>query len=791
MKKVLSIVLTLALAFSLLCTVPASADGAEHSFPYIFVNFEDGQSLFKSTNEVSTEIVSGGMGGFGYAQKLVNTSTVGGSATPILKDSSGGYLTYTASAGEEFKMTMWVKLHQKLASGAKMRLFLDVQPDPNIAIDINIDPTNLGWQKVEFKHTFTAQTVIANFQLRPGSGSSMNFVEGENASTANPTDRIYYIDDVEISVTKPTEGASALGGMLYENDFSEADSINNIALYTDDPNATPNFSKTRISGASDGPAAPYTTSNYLRLTDNDASRRFYIDFPLEKSVELGKYYRFRMDIRVNSVTAPASWNSGETSRIRGIFGNDNTQHTLYIPLDRTWSTYEIIYHPVAADEVASKIKLWLWINVQGNGSNMASWDIANMEFCELSPVEMGDFELSGGSMKMLTNKSSQNITSLKWETEANTTVEYRKTNSLAVSGGKYGGAFYWTGGANNAKIYDSDVTLEAGKNYTLSGSMAAVGADSIYPVTVGIDWGTSISNTDDAELVLGKVMPNATSKSEFSFTFSAPTTGELSTGVTAPKAKLYFTMLTADAGKPAYASSINVDRVSTQGNLGVYIDGISLEASADVDYPMVSNISAFGEAIADTTVNLEYDFVIGTGDSDISAIKLMADGANPACLAVYRAGDTVTIPETAQGKTIYIEIVPISSAKTMGTRVTVFVLPEFEYTFALGEFTTEGDITANVAITSNNTQSSDVKALLVVILYDSDNGIVKYDSKPISCTAGGTMSDALTVTGAVSDTNLPAVTKAKAFLWAVDDISTATIFNINMVPVAPAQTRTK
>lgn len=779
------------MALSLLLTIPVSAEGEARSFPYIFVNFEDSQSFFKSTNEVATEIVSGGMGGFGYCQKLTNTNTVAGSATALLKDGSGNYLTYTASAGEEFTMTMWVKLHQKLATGAKMRLFLDVQPDPNVAIDVNIDPANLGWQKVEFKYTFAAETVIANFQLRPGSGSSMNFVEGENSSTQNPTDRIYYIDDVEISSVKKSEGARSLGKYLYKNDFSQADSIDDIVLYTDDANATPNFSKTRITGASDGPAAPFTTSNYLRLSDNDASRRFYIDFPLSETVEVGKYYRFRMDIRVNDITAPASWNSGETSRVRGIFGNANTQHTLYIPLDSTWSTYEVIYHPVAADEVASNFKLWLWINVQGNGSNMASWDVANMEFYELSPVEMGDMELSGGSMKMLTNKSSQNITSLKWETEANTSVAYRQTNALAVADGKYGGAFYWTGGANNAKIYDEDVTLEAGKNYKIRGSIAAVGGDSVYPVTIGVDWGTTIANQDDAELILGKVLPNATSKTNFEFTFTAPTVSELATSVTAPKAKLYFTMLSADAGKPAYSGLINTDRVGTNGNLGIYIDAVSLGVSADENHPTVSNLIAFAENITGYEVNLSYDYAIGTGDTDISAIKIMADGANPACLAVYRAGDTVTIPQNAHGKTLYIEIVPISSGKTIGDRVETYILQEYEYDFTLGDFTAEGDITANISVVSNNADGADVKALLVVILYDAENGIVKCDSKPVECSAGSTANVNLTVTGTVTDTNLPAVTKAKAFLWAVDDVSTATIFNTKMLPITPVQTKNK
>jgi len=791
MKKILSIILMIAIALSVLCVAPVSASDEVYEFPYIFVNFENAQSFFKSTAQVGAEIVEGGMGGFGYAQKITNTSTVAGSAAPLLKNSSGEYLSYTASEGEVFKMTMWVKLHQKLATGSKLRLFLDVQPDPNIAIDVNIDPTNTGWQKVEFKHTFTAETVIANFQLRPGSGSSMNFVEGENSSTQNPTDRIYYIDDVEISSFKPSYGARDLGGMLYENDFSQSDSLNDIVLYTDDLNATPAFSKERITGATDGPAAPYSTSTYLRVNDNDASRRFYIDFPLDKAVELGKYYRFRMDIRVNSITAPATWNSGETSRIRGIFGNDNTQHTLYIPLDRTWSTYEVIYHPVAADELASKLKLWLWINVQGNGSNMASWDIANVEFCELSPIEMGDFELSGGTMKMLSNKSSQNITSLKWETEQNTSVAYRNTNPLAVKNGKYGGVFYWNGGANNAKIYDGEVKLEAGKNYKLSGSIAAIAEDSVYPVTVGVDWGESVTASDDIELILGKIMPSATTKTDFEFAFSAPDTSQLASGVAELKAKLYFTMLSVDANKPDYSDLINTNRVATEGNLGIYIDALELECSADDNYPLVKNAVAFGEAIEGSEVNLEYDFLVASGATDASVIKLMVNGSTPACAAIFKAGERIIVPQGLQGKDLYIDILPMSSEKGIGDTVTVNVLPEYEYDFSLGDFSPEGDITANISIVSNNTNSSEIKALLAVVLYDSDNGIIKYSTKPVTCTAGGTADESLTVTGVVEDVKLPPVVKAKAYLWAVDDIESANVFNTNMLPLVPAQTKIK
>ena len=788
MKRVLSLILIL----TMICVAPVSAAEAERSFPYIFVNFEDGQTFFKSTNEVRTEVVSGGMGGFGYAQKLTNTNTIAGSATALLKNSSGENLSYTAQVGENFKMTMWLKLHQKLATGAKMRLFLDVQPDPNIAIDVNIDPANLGWQKVEFKYTFTAETVITNFQLRPGSGSSMNFVEGENSSTQNPTDRIYYIDDVEISSMKPSHGASALGGMLYENDFSAADSIDDIRLYTDDANASPNFSKIRITNASDGPAAPFNTSNYLRVSDNDASRRLYVDLPLDKPVEIGKYYRFRMNIRVNDVTAPATWNNGETSRIRGIFGNESTQHTLYIPLDRTWNTYEVIYHPVSADEIATKLKLWLWINVQGNGSNMASWDIANIEFCELSPVEIGNFELSGGTMKMLSNKSSQDITTMKWETEANTSVSYRQTNSLAVADGKYGGAFYWTGGANNARIYDGTVVLEAGKTYKMRGSIAAVGADSIYPVTIGVNWEKSIVNQDDAEILLGKVVSNAVSKTIFEYTFTAPDDSELKEGVTKAEATLFFTMLSADAVKPNYQASINTGRLETEGNLGIYIDNITIEGSADDDHPSITFASAFGEAKAGSEVKLSYDFLINSDDADISAIKLMADGATPACLAVYRAEDKIVIPENAQGKNLYIEILPISSAKTAGEPVVVDVLPETEYVFTLGEFSSEGDITANISVVNNNSEGPNVNALLIVVLYDRDNGIIKYDTKHVSCVSGGTADDSLTVTGVVEDSNLPPVVKAKAFLWSVDENARdVDIFNTQMQSLASVQVKTR
>lgn len=122
-------------------------------------------------------------------------------------------LNGTVGSGERITLSMKVKLGQRLDKGNFVLLAL-APSDLNNGADMwlgrdyntTFDPTSLEWQTINISFTSPAQYVVSKVILRFGGYAATNENYKENGSETDKGDRVYYIDDINFTVSgKPAE----------------------------------------------------------------------------------------------------------------------------------------------------------------------------------------------------------------------------------------------------------------------------------------------------------------------------------------------------------------------------------------------------------------------------------------------------------------------------------------------------------------------------------------------------------------------------------------------------------
>ena len=149
-----------------------------------------------------------------------------------------------------------------------------------------------------------------------------------------------------------------------------------------------------------------------------------------------------------------------------------------------------------------------------------------------------------------------------------------------------------------------------------------------------------------------------------------------------------------------------------------------------------------------------------------------------------------------QDATLTFEVVPVDSEDVLGVKKV------YTYAAVVGQdaklnisFAADGSAKAEVMIDNQRFDGSDINAVLIVVMLNDKNGIIRYDEKKIECVNGAKVDETnggtLTVETDNADPALSKVTKAAAFLWYCKDNTAFSFTNTTLEELVQDKTVAK
>ena len=114
--------------------------------------------------------------------------------------------------------------------------------------------------------------------------------------------------------------------------------------------------------------------------------------------------------------------------------------------------------------------------------------------------------------------------------------------------------------------------------------------------------------------------------------------------------------------------------MSNPVGLEYLIDDVTVEAVNA--FPTVSNLKVNGVAAPGKEISVSYDYTSAINEADdysVARVYSVDAAGNRASLGTFRTSESFVIPETAIGKTIDVEVLPIDATKTCGYTVSTRV----------------------------------------------------------------------------------------------------------------------
>ena len=233
------------------------------------------------------------------------------------------------------------------------------------------------------------------------------------------------------------------------------------------------------------------------------------------------------------------------------------------------------------------------------------------------------------------------------------------------------------------------------------------------------------------------------------------------------------------------------------GERTIYIDDIEIKITPNDDgpgavAPLSSDLQMTGEFVAGNKVTFTHSFTSGEETAtDASIVKLMTavDGLTRT-VAYAKIGEEMTVPTLPEG-TLSFSIVPVDSAGNVGIAKTYSYasVVGFVASLELSDFAPDGSVTAKVNMENMKKDALPVNAVLVVLMYDADGALVKYDAKGIVCAyntviSGDAEEGSLTVASDTEDVTLSKVATAESYLWDCGTSELPTFKNTTMKELA-------
>lgn len=224
------------------------------------------------------------------------------------------------------------------------------------------------------------------------------------------------------------------------------------------------------------------------------------------------------------------------------------------------------------------------------------------------------------------------------------------------------------------------------------------------------------------------------------------------------------------------------------GNRTIYIDDINIKITPNNDAPdavapATSALEMSGMFASGSKVTFAQNFTAQNSEAtDESIVKLMNTvGGLTRTVAYAKIGEEMTVPALPEEGTLSFCVVPVDSDNLVGEAVyyTYVEVVGFVASMELSDFAADGSVTAKVNMENMKRNQEGVNAVLVVLMYDAQGAMVKYDVKGIVCPYNTSISGD-TAEGMLTVSNAANAATAEAYLWDCGTSALPTFKNTTM-----------
>ncbi len=621
MKKILSLILTMITALSVLFAIPVSAEVGV--WPYFFADFESG--LLEGTEQTQ-----GGAEGSLYAAKVTSERLFLMSGGEVPENSR---IKFSADV--------------KLAEPADKDYFEIVMPylaakNKNFVLDgnlsfggktpkIHFDKKITQWQNLNCEFLYEDADVLVE-------GVYLDFAGIDGLC----------IDNVKLYIEKEPAGGTPSNRIMYQSSFEEG--LDGFYLGTEDETKILETAETK--NAPDG-------NRVLQITDNDESGHIFLYMPLTEVLKRNHTYLIEYDARI-AEGRDAADPSGEpyTSKTpcthRWFCGSGYVDlYALFVSND--WRTVRYYISP-DVNIFPGDFKLQWWIQRQVAGSDVGVYQIDDFKIYDYGTTgfENGNMEVGYADGQRLgfngLTKEDYPADGTGWMTEANARIAYNSASAAMSNDKTRSATMYFDSLTENNKVYQ-EANLIAGRTYRITGHSRAADRGSATRINVT----ASFEGADT--VIASEVNPNDLSWVMYDGTFTVPGTA----GKTV-KTVIGVSAQQADANDPRQ----NTSRFDEKGAISIYTDNWELTLLPTDNVPAI-------KATAHTSEDMTVSFDI-SGNYNSTVVKLVAQKDGKKTYIGSCNGTSIKIPDAfVNGYDIGAQITPVSANGYVGEEIYVDV----------------------------------------------------------------------------------------------------------------------
>lgn len=699
MKRYVSVVLTILVIMTALFAVPAQMAPYE-GYPFVFEDFEDGNCNGFTGAGASMSYLEGGVGGSKGAMSVKVTAQQYGDISyacanpPVI----GGKLRFSA----------WIKLNSEMSKDMMSFIFygnvnvyktdetVDGPESKKVSGWKQVVVNNAGlkvgeWVKVSYDATWdgilscfptvgyngatsatetkkTSDIVeMTRFSIRVGSMGGLVDLVDEEANSL-----LYDIDDVTYEIAPADEEASDVGKNIVKNgEFDE------------------NYDNWSIPGTKeivkDG-TAPDGSEGYLKISVSaDAATNMNLEQHMTwraNHIYKVSYWTKIFDTTEN-VTTGGSWLlqiATASNRVDDINGLTTDYPGVAISDSMTvggdWVKVEYYFVNEYKTYTEKNLRTWLRLFPKGKQHLPAAgtYGVDGIQIIDLGPVSGGDMETGAvDNIYFTATAGSQGV--LGWNSNSATvaTADARDNSagesSMKVTVDSDGGYAY------------KGISLDSDTNYKLSFWAKGENLEGEVPFAVVLDRYVETEGSMDSYVVPDYEYytgANAVSN-EYTEDIKANQEWKLTNEwrkyecVVSNKFPLTESLQAPNANTFPRLPFLYFDVNGNAAGTAYYIDDVELEVFSDVSVPKVTDAEVVGDIIPGNEVRVSYTFSNTGEGTDASFVRMLTEMENGeyASLASFKADKSVVIPESAAGKKIVFEIVPVDSENNCGAPVIV------------------------------------------------------------------------------------------------------------------------
>ena len=849
MKKLLSMLLALTLVVSLFCAVPVSAEeSTEFTLPYVNYDFNDIEDNATSNygDSIGTwnakEYIEGVAGG----KALYRESTAVSSGSAYLQYTLSNGTPAVMASGEQFKISFWLKLNTDKTrfadnstpsqlqlcytangggKGYKAFNFSAQTAALNTGEWVYYEQTFAGWDGKNTVSGTQYDTVtnpdgaalVMNFRLGyvNGTGPAGVLASGYNTTYAIAIDD-FRIEPVRTpydpnNTVEPPYVPKEVLNFSFDNSGTTGYGINtwNVnsatkAVQTSGGADGGKYVKVSWSTAGGGVWRMNTWTHNQELDDNKLTKLTFWA-KAEDANTVGSAFRFTMFRTMNNSNQPLRLDDINTYK-SDIWPNNYWYIEVPGTLTQSWQQFTLYFKMNAKTFDESHYRVSLDIKTPNTGF---AFGLDNMIITQEEIPTNGEFENLGyapaqtvkSNGDVLANEQSKHYAAnlYGWLKEgatvtADTTAPHGGLQAAKVVTTEAGGSPYQGIYLENNKTHEISFWAKGegdsiGKNIAvvLDRAVATKSQYDVYPIEDTV----TLTPTDatltgewkkfTVQYTLNSVAPE-----------TMPTiNANQKIGVRQPFLK--FAVDGGAAGMTYYLDDLKIAEPKT-GHPEPYV----------TDYDMVekSDLSAVTSAIEGKPVYIQYSPATEASGDSVEAVVTRVMIESKAGSGKYGTYKTIidtdvsgqqefTIPEGFAGRKIMISVQPFSANGKIGAhyeKLIGTIAKQYEASMTAGAYNSaSSSFTTTYSVLNNKLDGSDVRAIMFAMFFAENGTMVKCESTPVVVANGNTGSGTFTATSTVSDTNLPAATKAKVFFWFTEGTDTPSVFNTSMVEVVPMQ----